>query len=348
MKLLLFLCVSSVGVFAQITPKFSNEYLHLGIGSRSYGMGKAQVSNTFGAEASYWNPSRMIAMDRANDLSFMHARYFAGIANFDYLGYSHKLDTTTAIGLSFIRLAVDDIPDTRYLYDANGRINYDNIAFFSAADIGVLLSFSRKINGFSYGLSGKIIRRSVGDFASAWGFGLDAGFNLELGEWQLAGVIRDVTTTFTRWNHNVDELEEVFALTGNTLRNQSDELTLPRMIMGISRSITFQEFTFIPSLDVETTFDGERNVLLSGNTLSLDPRAGVEIDYRSLVYLRAGVFNIQRIDFADQFIAEPTIGAGLRWSGFRLDYALSNFTESTSGGLFSHVVSLGVEFDQIR
>ena len=54
------------------------------------------------------------------------------------------------------------------------EMNYDRITYFSAADMGFLLSYGRKLNDeFSVGGSAKIIHRKAGDFATAWGFGID-------------------------------------------------------------------------------------------------------------------------------------------------------------------------------
>ena len=41
------------------TPKYSNEFLNLGAGARSLGMGKTQVSLADDATAGYWNPAAL-------------------------------------------------------------------------------------------------------------------------------------------------------------------------------------------------------------------------------------------------------------------------------------------------
>lgn len=323
--------------------------MHLGIGSRAYSMGKAQVAVTSGVEAAYWNPARMHYMQKKNELSIMHASYFAGIANFDFAGIAHRIDSASAFAVTAIRMGVDDIPDTRYLYDANGRINYDNIRFFNAVDVGIFATYSRQLfDGFSAGISAKLIRRTVGPFANAWGVGIDAAINYTIDLWTFSGVIRDVTTTYTQWTHNVRELQEIFALTGNELRPQSEEITLPRLILGASRTFKFDNISVLPTLDIELTSDGERNTLISTNIISMDPRVGVEAGYRDLVYLRAGVFNIQQVDFAGAWSVDGTLGGGLALDWLRLDYALSNFTEAGQGGLFSHVFSLIFPFNTLK
>ena len=108
----------------------------------------------------------------------MHAEYFASIAKYDYGAIAIKLDTTSTLAFSLVRFAVDNIPDTRFLYDANGAINYNNIRSFSVADYGGIISYAKKnilFKNLSLGANFKIIKRQVGQFANAWGFGLDAG-----------------------------------------------------------------------------------------------------------------------------------------------------------------------------
>jgi hypothetical protein len=54
----------------------------------------------------------------------------------------------------------------------------------------------------SWGGNVKIIHRKVGEFATAWGFGLDAGFKIRdyKGKWGFGVNARDITTTFNSWN----------------------------------------------------------------------------------------------------------------------------------------------------
>jgi hypothetical protein len=117
-----------------IAPKYSNEFMNIGIGARALAMGGAQVSSVRDVTAAYWNPAGLLGIKHQNEFSLMHAEYFAGIAKFDYAGFSTNIQEDNQIAISLIRFGVDDIPDTRFLYDANGALNYNNIQFFNAAD----------------------------------------------------------------------------------------------------------------------------------------------------------------------------------------------------------------------
>src|SRR5437868_6917644 len=85
----------------------------------------------------------------------------------------------------FLSIGVDNIPDTSELIDPSGNIDYSRLKSFSAADYAFLFSyaFRTKVQGLQLGGSAKIIHRNVGDFAHAWGFGLDAGAQYERGKW---------------------------------------------------------------------------------------------------------------------------------------------------------------------
>ena len=163
--------------FGQVsTPKYSNEFLSIGVGARALGMSNSVVSNVSDGTSAYWNPAGLLGIKDKYEVSLMHSEYFAGIANYDYLGFAMPIDTLSHLSFSLIRFGIDDIPDTRFLYDANGAINYDNIRFFSAADYAFVFSYARKVpilGGIRVGANFKVVHRNVGDFANAWGFGLD-------------------------------------------------------------------------------------------------------------------------------------------------------------------------------
>jgi len=174
-----------------IAPKYSNEFLSIGVGADALGLGNSVVAQTGSVTSGYWNPAGLTQVNKWLDVGLMHSEYFAGIAKYDFLGLAHAIDDKSTIGFSAIRFAVDDIPNTTQLIDNAGNINYDNITTFTAADYGFLFSYARKlkVEGLSIGGNFKVIHRKVGDFAKSWGFGLDAGAQYHLKEIDL-----DITT----------------------------------------------------------------------------------------------------------------------------------------------------------
>src|SRR5690606_33093073 len=212
-KFIFFILVAQTIIFPAkpqgIAPKYSNEFMNIGIGARALAMGKAQVASVKDVTAAYWNPAGLLGISHQYEFSVMHAEYFAGIAKFDFAGFSTNIEEDNQVAVSLIRFAVDDIPDTRFLYDANGALNYNNIQFFNAADYALLLSYARDISDLlKLGVNTKIIHRNVGKFASAWGFGLDLGGIILLDQWRLGLMLRDVSTTFNAWTHHAEMVRE--------------------------------------------------------------------------------------------------------------------------------------------
>ncbi len=335
-----------------VAPKYSNEFLAIGVGADALGLGNAMVAQTNDVNSGYWNPAGLTGANKWLDISLMHSPFFSGISKYDYLGLSHAIDDKSTVGFSIIRFAVDDIPNTTQLIDNNGNINYDNITTFTAADNAFLFTYARKLKkeGLSVGGNFKLIHRKVGDFAKSWGFGLDAGVQYKIKDkWKFGVMARDVTSTFNAWVFNLDQqMQEVFVSTGNELPKNGLELTLPRIILAAHGKFELGKGIYAASeIDLDVTTDGKRNVLIKSGVLSIDPHAGVEFGFKKYVAVRFGVSNLQYIkqfDDSQKLSLQPNVGIGLAFKNFKLDYALTNFGNSSN--LYSHVVSLKVSLDR--
>lgn len=343
---------------AQITaPKYSNEFLSIGVGARGMAMGNVQTALVDDVTSGYWNPAGLTKIKNKYEIALMHAEYFAGIAKYDYGAIATQIDSQSTIGLSVIRFGVDDIADTRYLFDSdgnnNGKINYNNIRYFSSSDYAFILTYARKshlIKGLSLGANFKVIYRNVGDFANAWGFGLDAGAQYQKKKWLMGLMLRDVTGTFNAWTNNTELVRDVYTKTGNDIPQNSIEVTLPKMILGVGRNFKVsKKIGILASTDIIFTFDGKRNTVIKTNFTSIDPTIGLEANYNKIVFLRAGLGNIQQIknfDGGTYTSIQPNFGVGIKIYKFTIDYALTNIG-NVSESLYSNVFSLKFSFDSI-
>lgn len=331
-----------------VAPKYSNEFLAIGVGADALGLSNAVVAQTSGVNSGYWNPAGLTETNKWLDVGLMHSEYFAGIAKYDYLGSAHAIDDKSAAGFSIIRFAVDDIPNTTQLIDNEGNVDYDRITVFTAADYAFLFSYARKlkIEGLSVGGNVKIIHRKVGDFAKSWGFGLDAGVTYKRNEhWKFGAVVRDVTSTFNAWSFTLDETtKEVFTLTGNEIPENGLELTLPRIILGGNyRTDLGKKGLYVSGeLDLDVTTDGRRNTLLRTGLVSGDPHLGISFGFKEYVALRGGISNMQYIknfDDSKKLTIQPNIGIGLHIKNIFLDYAFTDIGDQSTA-LYSHVISL--------
>lgn len=335
------------------TRKYSNEFLNIGVGARALGMSNSFVVSANDVTAGYWNPAGLAGMGNQHQLALMHSEYFAGIAKYDYGAFATRLDSTSVLGASVVRFGVDDIPNTTELIDANGNVNYDRITKFSAVDFALLISYAKslpKIHGLRLGANVKVIRRRVGDFAGAWGFGLDAGVQYDLKKWKFAAMARDVTSTFNAWSYNLsDATKTVFQTTGNEIPENSVEVTLPKLLLGVARKFDLTpKISLLVESDLDATFDGKRNVLIKSNAVSLDPHIGAEASYNNILFVRGGLGNYQSYtDASHRTITtlQPNIGVGIHVRSFYLDYALTDIGDQ-SVALYSHVFSIKLEINK--
>ncbi len=340
--------------------KYSNDYLTIGISARNISLGNSVVANISDFSSSYYNPAGLSGLQNKYQVSLMHSEYFAGIAKYDYAGFAYKLNDSTGVAASIIRLGVDNIQNTLYLYDENGNIDYDRIQLFSVADYALLLSWGKKskIKNLSYGANAKFIFRNQGEFATAYGFALDAGMKYNVKKWNFGVNMTNATTGFTAWFYNISEqMKKVFEETGNELPKNNLEIAMPILNTGVGRYFKFSEnMGLLGEIDVNFAFDGERNALISFNPISIYPQTGLEFNYKKTVFIRTGVNNFQLIpDFKNKtkdgeeyyneksFDFVPSIGLGIIFKGLYIDYALTDVANQ-SIALYSHIFSLGYKF----
>jgi hypothetical protein len=338
--------------------KFVNEFLNIGVSARAHGMSGAVITSTKDGTAGYWNPAGLTGQTNPLELNAMHAKWFGGIANYDYFAITKKLGTRepSVAGFSFIRMGVDNIPNTLNLIGPDGTVDYDRVTEFSASDFAGIFSYARTIGrneNLSVGGNIKIIHRSIGSFGKAWGFGADIGA-VWRGEKISYGIMaKDITTTFNAWSFNLkDEEKRIFQGTDNEIPVSSTELTIPRLIPGISYHDTKGNFSYLAEVNLTISTDGVKSGLLSGKNLNIDPSLGFEAGYSQKVFVRAGIGNIQRVinpvNTADRTLElQPNVGLGLKLGRLKVDYALANIG-NVSGVLASHIFSLGLEFSPRR
>lgn len=353
-KLLVAFTLLSIVLNAQTTRKYSNEFMNIGVDAAAFGMANAVVASSSNVNSGYWNPAGLVNLED-NQLSLMHASYFANIANYDYAAFAMPLDDRSAVGLSVIRFGVDDILNTTQLIDEQGNIDFNRISLFSTADYGITFSYARKLplDGLNLGVNAKVIRRIIGDFASSWGFGLDAALQFETkSNWQFGIMVRDITTTFNAWN--IDE--EQFATIQGAVAGQNQdlpettEITIPKLQVGFAKRFMFHlDFSLLTELDLNFRF-AETNDIFSSSFTSMTPSVGLEFGYIDMVFVRTGVGNFQNIsqlDGSDSVGFQPNIGVGFKYKGIQVDYALTDIGDQ-SAALYSNVFSLTLDWSIFR
>ncbi|WP_449532486.1 putative type IX sorting system protein PorV2 [Flavobacterium sp.] len=338
---------------SQSIRKYSNEFMNVGVDAAALGMSNAVTASTSDVNSGYWNPAGLLSVEDS-EASLMHASYFANIAQYDYAAYAKKIDDRSAWGISLIRFGVDDILNTTQLIDNQGNIDYNRISLFSTADYGLTFSYARKsqLKEIQYGVNAKVIRRIIGEFASSWGFGIDAGLQFERNNWKFGVMLRDITTTYNIWNIDEDKYNEIKdAVAGqNQDVPESTEITAPKAQIGIAKKFEFHyDYTLLAAVNLNMQF-ARTNDIFSSKAVSIDPAIGFEFGYTDLVFLRAGVGNFQnvvQIDGSQKVNFQPNIGLGFKYKGIQIDYALTDLGDQ-SAALYSNIFSVKVDLSIFR
>ncbi|WP_439129433.1 PorV/PorQ family protein [Polaribacter sp.] len=353
LKLFLFLLFTNYLLNAQAFRSYSNEFLNIGVDAAALGMSKTVVATTNNVNAIYWNPAGLVGIEDYQG-SLMHASYFAGIANYNHAAFAMPIDKESALGISIIRFGVDDILNTTELIDSEGNIDFNRISLFSAADYAFNFAYARNLifKDVKFGVNAKIVRRTIGNFASSWGFGFDVGLQFERNNWKFGVMARDITTTFNSWAINEVEFDKIKdAIPGqNQELPETTEITKPKLQLGVAKDFRIGRFfNLLTEVDLNVRF-AKTNDILSSDAASIDPAVGFQVDYDQLVYLRAGVGNFQYItqfDNTKSVSLQPNFGVGFNYKGIQVDYALTNIG-SVGNALYSNIFSITFDFLFLR
>ena len=309
--------------------KYAGEFMSTGVGARALGMGGAYVAVGGDVTFGVWNPAGLSKIGYP-ELSAMHSRRFGGVVNYDYAGFAVPFRSSEGLGLSVIRLAVDDIPYTALprpdlpidltFIDGQGNL-VANRPYISKtvndAEYAFYLSYARaRDNDLSYGTNVKFIHKGVGD-NSAWGIGFDVGILWNpVGRLKTGINVQDITTTLLAWD------------TGKK------ELISPTMKTGVAYPFTFSFLTsqLLLAADADIRFEGrDFSSQWNAGTMSLDFHLGVELLLKNVIALRLG-----------SDMGNLAAGAGLRLPKLDFDYA---FLSHDDLGV-THRVSLRLRIEE--
>lgn len=279
------------------TAKYAGEFLNLGVGGRALGMGGAYIALARDVSATYWNPAGLVNIDYPQ-IMLMHSQQFAGVVKYDFGSFAVPFGAHRSLGLSLIRLGVDDIPETR-LKNPNEKLSENNrpeiVRTFSDAEYALFLTYAvRRSPNFSFGGNVKIIYKGLGNH-SAWGLGFDiAALYNPFGNLNIGLNLQDVTSTVLAWDTGRRELIVPALKAG---------LAYPILLPGLGGFMS-------PALDLEMRFEGRDYAAQFGaGPVSFDTHFGWEYQ-RELLALRFG-----------SDVGQFTVGAGIGLPKLQIDYA---------------------------
>jgi long-subunit fatty acid transport protein len=363
----------------QRIAKYGADFLAGGVDARALGMGGAYVSLADEVSAGYWNPAGLSHL-RYPEISYMHVERFAGAVSFDYAGVALPVTERSTIGLSAFRSGVNDIVNTLRAWNPDRGVplgTYENrITRFSAADWALFVSYSRRINDrLSVGVNFKGIRRSIGDFASAWGYSMDVGAQYRRGPYRFGLMVQDLSTMLQSWSVNPEAFDvnctdpvdgQPFdaclddngnLIQGNAARYEavfSQELPSggTALVLPVARLGTGAVWPvgdghrLTASLDVDVAADGQRAFVPNIGDVSFHPRLGTAFHDAGVVELRGG---LQRIQYGDAIGLDltPSVGAGLDLAQVSVDFSFGDFAGLTAQDLgYSYRVSAQLRLEQ--
>lgn len=356
-KYLFFLTLLSIFGNAQIVRKYSNEFLNIGAGARGLAMGGAVISNQDDVYSPMWNPAGLTDVESDWQGAAMHSEYFESIAKYDYVSFAKALDSKNGVlGISVVRLGIDNILNTTQMIDSEGNIDYDKITKFSTSDYAGIISYAFHPGGkekLSVGVNAKVVYRNIGKFANGFGFGFDLGaiYNGDSG-YRYGFMLRDATTTVNFWNVNQKELSVI--VNGeefNPAPKDKMEITMPKLNMGISKNFEInRDLDLLPELGVNVDF-AKTAALISTDFASISPYFGAELSFQKMIFVRAGVNRFQNITDIESLkrkvSMQPSAGIGIKYKGLTLDYAITN-TGIGGTNYFSNFFSLKLDMKYFR
>lgn len=147
-----------------------------------------------------------------------------------------------------------------------------------------------------------------------------------------------------------EEKKKCFTLLKMKFQSNQLELTAPRLVLGIARNFQLSKKTsLLAEANLDVTFDGQRNTLISADPVSADPKMGLELNINNVFYLRGGINNFQKalsdgdtLNLKRVWIYQPSAGAGFKIGNVTIDYAFTNLANQ-SNPLFTHVFSLKLD-----
>ena len=378
---LLVIGLLSVGsAHGQRIAKYGADFLAGGVDARALGMGGAYVSLANEVSAGYWNPAGLSHLQYP-EISYMHVERFSGAVTFDYGAVALPVSEQSTVAISGFRSGVNDIVNTLEAWNPDRGVPIGNpenrFTYFSAADWALYVSYSRRLSDrLTLGVNFKGIRRSIGDFAQAWGYSVDVAAQYRAGPYRFGAVIRDVSTMLQSWSVNPEAFEvncidpvtqEPFdaclnpetdtTYTSNAARYEAvfdqrmpsggTALVLPVARFGGGAVWPVGDGHQVTvGLDVDVAVDGQRAFVPNIGDVSFHPRLGAAFSYKGVAELRAG---LQRLQYGNGIGLDltPSVGAGLDLKQVSLDFSFGDFAGLTAEDLgYSYRISAQLRLEQ--
>ncbi len=297
---------------------YTNEFLKIGMSPAVSSQGQAAVTSAYDAFTAFYNPA-MLRHAPASAI-LVHSEFFNGFLKHDAAAVVYH-GQRQSVSLIAVRAAVDDIADTRNaLIDLNGNGQIDpgesldpsKISYFGTQDYACILGYSSRFHAFDYGFNLKMIYRNL-HATSGFGIGMDVGLAYRYRSWQLACMLRDLTTTLISW------------------KSGATEYAYPQLVGGVAYA--FQPWVAHENwkMNLECfgdwimfTTDLGQAAMLNTSWVDMNLSWGLRMMVNDWLRFSWGFDSSQsdeKIKLSDYFQKSFTTGLGLKWKRWGLEYA---------------------------
>jgi hypothetical protein len=323
--------------------KYAGAFMENGGGARALAMGGAFHAVADDPSTTFWNPAGLGTMP-ARQLMLMHSERFGDLIDRSFASYVQPVGwnilggQSAGIGLTLIRLGIDNIPFTDHLFDqldtdGDGEVSreesfglfdlQDQIKYESDQEFAFFLSYGERKGDWQVGASLKFVRQSIGPYSS-FGIGADLAVlrpriwgNLDFGL-----KLQDITTTYLSWDSP----------------DGRNELILPAIVPALAYRVPMPQWNMglILAASLESRFENRRDAdqYWIGSS-SANAHIGAEVAFSDRVFLRGG--------FDSGWDAEDlTAGAGFKLPPLTVDYAYAGDTLDIDE--VTHRISLAIQF----
>jgi hypothetical protein len=280
-----------------LATKYAGEFQELGVGGRACGMGGTGIAQFSDASVIYFNPAGSFYTERG--VLLMHAENFAGLVKNDF-GAIVLPKENMALGAGIQYISVGEIKLTT-LPDTTSPPGSDNQPIpydtVGTKDFVFYINASKGNKTLSYGANVKIFYRDL-SVMSGFGGGLDLGLLLNIPYVRIGIAVRDFILSPLMWS------------------NGTKETIYPKISCGVAPVIPIEKINSVITLEC----DFVKSIDVEGFNVNL----GFEYAYKNFIFGRVGVYN-----------GNYTLGIGLLYKNFRLDYALNTHSELNNSNKFS-------------
>jgi hypothetical protein len=276
--------------------KYAGEFQELGVGGRACAMGGIGVAQYADPSVIYFNPAGSFFTSRSALL--MHAENFEGAVKNEFGSVIIPKDNM-AFGFGLQYLSVGDIILTELQDSTPPSGSNPPIPYDTVGTKDLVLYINAaKGNGIlSYGANVKIFYRDLA-VITGYGGGVDLGVMLNLEHFNAGIAVRDFILSPMIWS------------------NGTKENIVPRLSFGVAPVIVLDRISSVITFGCDIV----KPVDIQGFDLNI----GMEWAYKNLLFGRAGIYR-----------GDYTLGIGLQYKWFSLDYAFVTHPELHNSNKFS-------------